>query len=126
MSNRRLWYYPNPSHKTGTTEAGPPAWHPDKTACPEDLGLEERERLVRDSVAQSDDPCDPVRFAVRRLGNELQWFTTRLTGEHPDGRVEIHGYPFQPGQPKIPPSVLRKLRDAGIITRAEYRKVVRS
>ena len=82
--------------------------------------------MVRDSVAQSDDPCDPVRFAVRRLGNELQWFTTRLTVEHPDGRVEIHGYPFQPGQPKIPPSVLRKLRDAGIITRAEYRKVVRS
>ena len=27
-------YWPNPAHKRETTEAGPPAWSPDKDPCP--------------------------------------------------------------------------------------------
>ena len=31
-----MYYYPNPAHKTETTEAGPPRWRPDKEPCPND------------------------------------------------------------------------------------------
>jgi hypothetical protein len=120
-----LCYYPNPAHKRLTTEAGPPLWRPDKSCCPDDMTLKEREELLRSSVSEDKDPQHPVRYAVRRTANGMEWFTTRLTRRHPDGRVEIHGFPFEPGHPKIPPSVLRQMRDAGIINQAEYRQVVR-
>lgn len=121
---RRRFYFPNPSHKTSTSEAGPPRWNPDKTACPEDLTLDERDRLLSSSVSEDGDPLNPVRFAVRRVDGELQCFTSRLTIDHGDERIEVHGFPFIPGKPKSPPRVLRRLRDDQVITQAEYRKLV--
>lgn len=55
----------------------------------------------------------------------LEWFVTRLTLEHGDGRIEIHGYPFEPGNPKVPPAVLRRMRESGQISPAEYKSTVR-
>lgn len=127
MPERRLWYRPNPAHKLETTEAGPPAWFPHKTACPPRMSAAERETLVQASVPRGDDPLDPVRYAVARDGGgEIRWYKTALTLEHPDGRIEIHGYPFLPGSPKIPSRVLRRMRESGIISESEYRKAVRA
>lgn len=125
-SERRLWYFPNPAHKTQTTEAGPPKWYPAKTACPDTMSLAERDELVDMSVPAGDDPLDPSRYAVRRVDGRLEWYRTLVTRCHPDGRIEIHGHPFEPGHPKVPPRALRRLRDNGIITHAEYTRVVKS
>lgn len=120
----RLFYIPNPAHKTSTSEAGPPRWHPDKSACP-DMSTGERDELVTSSVPldPSDSVC-PVRYAVRRHGGRIEWFMTRLTQRHPDGRVEIHGYPIAPESTKVPPWVLRRMRDQNVISPAEYRALV--
>jgi hypothetical protein len=124
MSEPRLLYFPDPAHKTTTTEAGPPAWCPDKEACPEDMTVEQRSMLVAGSVSQSGDPIDSVRYAVERVKGQLRWYISRFTRVHPDGRVEIHGHPFHPGHPRVPPRVLRRLRDLRLITPPEYRKLV--
>ena len=46
-----LRYWPNPSHKTETTEAGPPRWNPDKDKCPSDMTVAERNELLKASIA---------------------------------------------------------------------------
>jgi hypothetical protein len=125
MSEGRIFYRPNPAHKTITTEAGPPQWRPDKSACPEDITAEEINVLIQNSVPVSDNPLDPKRYAVRRKGGELQWFRTLLTHEHPDGGIEVHGHPFEPGYPKVPPQVLRKLKEREMITEVEYQQMVK-
>mgnify|MGYP001560210956 CR=1 FL=1 len=126
MPERRIWYYPSQSHKKATTEAGPPRWQPRKEACPEDMTLKERDALVMASIPRSEDPLDPVRYAIRRHKGELQWFVTKFTQEHPDGRIEVHGYPFVPGDPKVPPRVARQLKTSEIITDAEYKRIVKA
>jgi len=90
------------------------------------MSTADRDALVQASVPRSDDPLDPVRYAVSRQGGALEWFVTRRTREHPDGRIEIHGHPFKLGYPKIPPAAARRLRDAALITPGEYRAAVRS
>ena len=67
-------YFANPAHKIETTEAGPPAWRPDKTPCPKGMTLRERTELLRDSIAE--DPNSPIsrRFAVRRSASGLDFF----------------------------------------------------
>ena len=95
LAQGKLIYTPNPAHKVTTTEAGPPKWQPDKTACPTDI------------------TPDEIRL--------MCW----LTRKHPDGRVEIHGYPIDPERERIPPRVLRQFRDRGrISSNAEYRRLV--
>ena len=125
MAEKNIFYRPNPSHKKGTTEAGPPKWGPHKSACPEDLTKEDIDELLDQSVSESDDPLDPKRYAVRRLEGKLQWFQTHLTLNHADGRIEVHGFPIEPGYPKIPPKVLRKFRDQEVITEAEYNRATK-
>jgi hypothetical protein len=122
MAAGKIIYRPNPAHKTRTTEAGPPQWRPDKSACPEDLTAVEILELIPTSFSKSENALDPKRYAVRRKEGKLQWFRTLLTRQRPDGTIEIHGHPFEPGYPKVPPSVLRKLKEAGLITEAEYRQ----
>lgn len=126
MPDERLWYRPNPAHKTHTCEEGPPRWYPAKTACPETMTLAERDELLATSVPASDDPLDPSRFAVRRAEGRLEWFRSLLTRHHPNGRIEVHGHPFEPGFPKVPPRALRQLREQGAITNAEYQKLVKA
>lgn len=90
------------------------------------MTLAERESLLAASVPASDDPLDPSRYAVRRVEGRLEWYRSRLTLYHDDGRIEVHGYPFEPGYPKVPPRVLRALRDSEAITPAEYTRLVKS
>ncbi len=49
---------------------------------------------------------------------------TRLTLTHADGRVEIHGYPIAPESTRVPPPVLRRMRERQVITAAEYKALV--
>lgn len=87
--------------------------------------MEERKRLVEASVAESDDPLDPKRYAIERKDGRLLWYRTLLTRVHPDGRVEIHGHPFTPGRPRVPPKVARKMRDSKMISPSEYKQAIR-
>jgi hypothetical protein len=114
-----MYYYPNPAHKRGTTEAGPPRWRPDKEPCP-NMTPAERDSLLQGSVAK--DPGSPTsqRFAVRRGASGLEFFTARVTRVVNDD-VEYHGYPTS----QVPGSVLRRFRDQGRISGAEYRSLLK-
>ncbi len=113
-------YWPNPAYKRETTEAGPPLWRPDKEPCPNDLTEAERNRLLKTSVPR--DPADPHsrRFNVRRGPRGLEVYEAKWTLDL-DGESEFHGHPAS----WVPANVLRKFRDDGRITKAEYTKLVR-
>jgi hypothetical protein len=112
-------YWPNPAHKTETTEAGPPVWHPDKAKCPRGMTVEERSALLAASVPV--DATDPRsrRFAVRRTA-ALEIFDIKY-GRDVDGVPEFHGHPAS----RIDRIALKRLRDTGRITSAEYRRLCR-
>jgi hypothetical protein len=113
-------YWPNPAHKKETTEAGPPAWHPDKEACPDDLSVAERDELLEASVPH--DPADATsrRWTVRRGPNGLELYDIKHTGVI-DGTHEFHGHPAT----YVPAKILKVFRDDGLISRAEYGRLVR-
>ncbi len=117
-----LSYHPNPAHKKETTEAGPPRWNPSKEICPSDMSIQEREKLLKGSESRDGSPNDPHRFAIRRIGKTIELYETRLTLQRPDGVTEVHGHPTE----QIPPIVLRRMRDNGLITSAEYKQLIRS
>ena len=114
-----MYYYPNPAHKTETTEAGPPRWRPDKEPCPR-MTPRERTALLQESVARDPDSPTSQRFAVRRGTSGLEFFTARVTRIVNDD-VEYLGYPTR----QVPGSVLRWFRDQGRITNAEYRNLLK-
>ena len=114
-----MYYFPNPAHKTAMTEAGPPRWRPDKEPCPK-MTQRERTRLLQESVAKDPDSPTSQRFAVRRGSSGLEFFTARMTQVVNDD-VEYHGYPTS----HVPGSVLRRFRDQGRITKADYRRLVK-
>ena len=62
------------------------------------------------------------RFAVRRGGRGLEFFAAQATRTAEDGEVEYHGYPTTH---RVPGKVLRRFRDRGDITAAEYRQLVK-
>ena len=76
--------------------------------------------LLHDSIAI--DPGSPTaqRFAVRHGASGLEFFTARMT-RVVNGDVEFHGYPTS----HVPGRVLRRFRDLGRITGAEYRSLVK-
>lgn len=113
-------YFANPAHKVETTEAGPPAWHPDKEPCPKGMTLRERSELLRGSVAE--DPNSPTtrRFAVRRVESGLEFFAAQMT-QVVNGQIEYHGYPTH----CVPGKILRRFRDQGKISQSEYRSLVK-
>ena len=117
-------YVPNPARKRETTEAGPPGWRPDKEPCPLEMTPRERAALLRGAVPEHPDLPSSRRFAVRRGGErDLEFFAAQATRTRTDedGEVEYHGYPTH----RIPPKVLRRFRDRGDITAAEYRQLVK-
>ena len=113
-------YFANPAHKIETTEAGPPRWSPDKTSCPEGMTLRERTTLLRESVAENPDLPESRRFAVRRTESGLEFFAARMT-KVVNGEVEYHGYPTR----WVPGRILRRFRNQGKISHAEYRRLVK-
>lgn len=113
-------YWPNPAHKRETTEAGPPAWHPSKDACPP-MTIEERRELLQDSISL--DPEDPRarRYAMRWTDDlRLELYEAKWTREV-EGEQEFHGHPTR----RIPASVLRRFRDQGRLTEAEYKRLIK-
>ena len=114
-------YWPNPAHKRQTTEAGPPAWWPDKDPCPDDLQVSERQQLLEHAIAG--DPTDPHsrRYNVRRGRAGLEVFEAKWT-QDTEGEPEFHGHPAS----YVPARVLRALRDDGRLTQPEYRRLIRS
>ena len=114
-------YVPNPAHKRETTEAGPPRWRPDKEPCPPEMTPRARAALLRGSVPEHPDSPSSPRFAVRRGGQGLELFAAQATRTAEDGEVEYHGYPTR----QVPGKALRRFRDRGDITVAEYRRLVK-
>lgn len=112
--------FANPAQKLETTEAGPPRWRPDKEPCPQGMTPRERKELLRESVAE--DPASPMsrRFAVRRSESGPEFFAAQATRTVGD-EVEFHGYPTR----RVPGSVLRRFKDQGRISQAEYRRLLR-
>jgi len=113
-------YWPNPSHKTHTSEAGPPAWSPDKDPCPADMTVEERSALFLGSTPSDPTAAHSRRFALRRTATGLEIYDVKWTRDV-DGDPEFHGHPAS----RVPPSVLRQWRAAEAITEAEYRRLRR-
>lgn len=113
-------YFANPADKIETTEAGPPTWSPDKTRCPQGMTLRERTELLRNSIAEDPDSPTSRRFAARRTGSGLEFFTAQMT-QVVDGEIEYHGYPAR----YVPGKVLRHFRDEGTISQPEYRSFVK-
>lgn len=112
-------YWPNPVHKRETTEAGPAKWRPAKAPCP-DMTVEERTRLLTDSVPV--DPSDPSsrRFNVRRTDTGLEVYDAKCH-RVVDGVAEFHGHPAT----YVPAKVLRDLRDLGRLTEPEYKRLIK-
>jgi len=112
-------YWPNPAHKRETTEAGPPGWRPSKEPCPDDLTVEEREELLRNSVPGGSG-ARSRRYTLRRANTGLQFYEAKWHTDV-DDEPEFHGHPTT----RVPNRVLRVFRDEGRITQAEYRRHVR-
>lgn len=113
-------YFANPAHKVETTEAGPPAWRPDKTPCPEGMTLPERTHLLLNAIAEDQNSPASRRFAVRRSDSGLEFFAAQMT-RIVNGETEYHGYPTG----YVPGNILRQFRENGSITRPEYNKLVK-
>lgn len=115
-------YRENPKHKRGARGDGPPRWFPDRdTLCPQDLTLQMAQQLLDEGVDGRDDshPGAKARFAVDAQGRFFKAYS------HDQGET-WHGYPVRdelvPRQ--VPSRVLRKFRDAGRITQADYNRLV--
>lgn len=121
MSHPPIEYEPSPAHKYGTTEVGPPTWNPSKEKCPEDLTVSEREELLRQSFARDGRAENPRRYALRRASGGPEFYESKLTVVRSDGTIVVHGHPTR----RVPPAVLRQMRDEGLIRRAEYRRLIR-
>ncbi len=110
-------YWPNPAHKGATSEGGPPRWGPHKAKCPP-MSVEERERLMAESIAEDEAVAGSTRYALRIGPSGLEWFAGCLT-RLVEGEPEFHGYPCV----HVPIRVLRRFRDLGKITPAQYEKL---
>ncbi len=112
-------YWPNPAHKAETTEAGPPRWGPHKSKCPQ-MSVEERDRLLAESVPEDPARPDSPRYAFRETVQGLEWFAGRLTC-FADGEAVYHGYPTH----YVPIRVLKRLRDEGRLSDAQFNRLRR-
>ncbi len=121
MSQPPIEYEPSPAHKYGTTVAGPPTWNPSKEKCPEDLTVSEREELLRQSFARDGRGDNPRRYALRRASGGTEFYESKLTVVQPGGTIVVHGHPTR----RVPPAVLRQMRDEGLIRQAEYRRLIK-
>lgn len=92
-------------------------WIPHKEKCPRGMTIAERKALLDESLPV--DPTDPHsrRFAIRRVDG-LEIFDIKH-GCDVDGEAEFHGHPAS----RIDPKVLKRLRDSGQITPAEFNQL---
>lgn len=117
-------YRENPKHKRGARGGGPPRWFPDRDSlCPEDITLQMAQQLLDDSFDGTDaaHPEGRARYAVDEAGRFFKAYSE-------DHGETWHGYPVRRelvGR-QFPSRVLRRFRDEGLITGAEYRRLVGS
>jgi hypothetical protein len=91
---------------------------PFKEKCPPDMTAVERDDLLSRSIPKGDRPTDPRRYAVRRTTTGPEFYESKLTRLESNGTIVVHGHPTT----RVPPSVLRRMRDVGLITKAEYER----
>jgi len=82
------------------------------------MTIQERDALLEQSVSLDGDPTSPRRFAVRRAPTGTEFYECKLTRIDAEGAILVHGHPTS----RVPPRVLRRMRDNGQITRAEYER----
>lgn len=116
-----LTYAPNPAYKPRWTDLGPPMPWSDKTPCPTDMTVVERQDLLAASIPET--PGDPRsrRYAVRRSDRGPELFAAQAHSPLGQEPIEFHGYPV----PTAPARVLRALRDRGDLLLAEYRRLIK-
>jgi hypothetical protein len=117
-SEPRFRYEPSPAHKDRTTEIGPPRWIPFKEKCPPGMTVEEREELLLHSFPKDGQPRTARRYAIRRTSAGPEFYESKLTRIDSDGTIIVHGHPTN----RVPPNVLRRMRDEGLITQSEYER----
>lgn len=119
-----LQYCENPKHKPGSSGEGPPRWFPTSDSlCPDDLSARDALMLLRASI-EGNDPAHPnarARYAIDGQGRFFKAYSH-------DGGVSWHGYPVRrelvPRQ--VPTRVLRRFIEDGVLSRAEYRRLLGS
>lgn len=122
-----LIYKENPKHKRGVQGEGPPRWNPDPDSlCPDDLGQEDAELLLRESVPGADaaHPDRRARYAIDTNGRFFKGYC-----EGVDDQSEYwHGFPVREDKVRIqiPARVLREFKRQGRITSPRYRKLLGS
>lgn len=85
------------------------------------MSIQERNELLRASIPErADDPC-PRRYALRRSARGLELYEAKYT-EMQGNELVFHGYPTT----AVPCQVLRRLKDEGLLSEAEYRRLVRA
>jgi hypothetical protein len=84
------------------------------------MSVEERQRLLMDSIPLDPGRVDSPRYAFRVGGAGMEWFMARAHLQQGD-EVEYHGYPVT----QVPATVLRQFRDRGSLSDAEYRRLCR-
>jgi hypothetical protein len=112
-------YWPNPAHKSETTEAGPPRWRPGKDKCPQ-MTVEERNLLLSASLPVNAEDPRSRRVAWRRHDGRVEFYDVKYTRDV-DGVPEFHGHPAS----RVDSRVLRELRAQNAITEPEYRRLLR-
>ena len=81
------------------------------------MTIEDRDDLLRNSM---EDPNNSARRYALRRGRVLEWFEGKLT-EVQGNEPVFHGHPTR----RVPARVLRIFRNAGTISDAEYRQMVK-
>ncbi|MFU8807336.1 MAG: hypothetical protein ACNA8W_26240 [Bradymonadaceae bacterium] len=121
-----LLYERNPKHKAGVTGNGPPRWYPSRDSlCPDDVDTEFAQELLAESVQGKDaaHPDSKARYAM----SQGRFFKAYRTEDR--AGIEVwHGYPVSEelvGE-QIPARVLRVFVDRGLLTKAEYKKLIGS
>jgi hypothetical protein len=82
------------------------------------MAIKERDELLHQSIALDGKPDSPRRYAVRRTAVGAEFYECKLTRVDADGTIVVHGHPTS----RVPPKVLRRMRDAELITQAEFKR----
>lgn len=111
-------YAPHPKHKFGYSVAGPPRHLPGSSKCPAGMTLRQAQELVDQAFilqlfSESEGPF-PGRIWAYLDGTFYCGMNTNLKVP------TYHGYPVGPAE--VPTAVKRRLLDAGILNKAEYRR----
>lgn len=115
-------YRENPKHKRGARGGGPPRWFPDPDdLCPTDVTTQLAQELLDASIDGVDaaHPNGQARYVVDDRGRFFKAYSE-------DYGETWHGYPVREALvgDQVPTRVLRAFCRSGLITKAQYRRLV--